>query len=177
MYACNGILFNHESPLRGETFVTRKITRAVAAISQGTQAQLYLGNLDAKRDWGHARDYARGMWMMLQQPEPDDFVLATGESHTVREFVERAFQCVDRKIVWRGHGIDEAGVDAKSGEVLVRIDPRYFRPTEVDTLCGDASKARQRLGWRPETAFTDLVREMMEEDLRIVRSAKSFRHE
>src|ERR1041385_423641 len=133
-HASNGILFNHEGPRRGETFVTRKITRAVAAIAQGHQQRLYLGNLDAKRDWGHAKDYARGMWLMLQQPEPDDFVLATGESHSVREFVERAFTHIGRSVVWRGRGVDETGIDAKTGEVLVKIDPRYFRPTEVEAL-------------------------------------------
>src|SRR5262245_16521368 len=146
-HASNGILFNHEGPRRGETFVTRKITRAVAAIAHDVQAKLYLGNLDATRDWGHAKDYARGMWMMMQQSEPDDFVLATGETHSVREFVEHAFAYVGRKIVWRGKGIKETGVDAKTGAVLVKIDPRYFRPTEVDALCGDASKARKKLGW------------------------------
>ena len=177
-HASNGILFNHEGPRRGETFVTRKITRAVAAISQGKQGHLYLGNLDAKRDWGHAKDYARGMWLMLQQPEPDDYVLATGESHSVREFVERAFAHVDRSIEWRGRGVDETGVDTKTGKVLVKIDPRYFRPTEVESLRGDASKAHQRLGWRPTVAFGDLVREMVEEDLRAtVASTNSFRHE
>jgi GDPmannose 4,6-dehydratase len=177
-HASNGILFNHEGPRRGETFVTRKITRAVAAISQGKQNHLYLGNLDAKRDWGHAKDYARGMWLMLQQPEPDDYVLATGESHSVREFVERAFAHVDRAIEWRGRGVDEVGVDTKTGKALVKIDPRYFRPTEVESLRGDASKAHQRLGWRPAVAFADLVREMVEEDLRAtVASTNSFRHE
>jgi GDPmannose 4,6-dehydratase len=177
-HASNGILFNHEGPRRGETFVTRKITRAVAAISQGKQGHLYLGNLDAKRDWGHAKDYARGMWLMLQQPEPDDYVLATGESHSVREFVERAFAHVDYTIEWRGRGVDETGVDTKTGKVLVKIDPRYFRPTEVESLRGDASKAHQRLGWRPTVAFGELVREMVEEDLRAtVASTNSFRHE
>jgi GDPmannose 4,6-dehydratase len=170
-------LFNHEGPRRGETFVTRKITRAVAAIAKGKQAQLYLGNLDATRDWGHAKDYARGMWMILQQPEPDDYVLATGASHSVREFVERAFAHVGRVIEWRGHGVDEVGIDAKTGKVLVKIDPRYFRPTEVESLCGDASKAHQRLGWRPSITFEELVREMMEEDLAAVENTKSFRHE
>ena len=176
-HASNGILFNHEGPRRGETFVTRKITRAVAAIAKGKQTQLYLGNLDARRDWGHAKDYARGMWMILQQPEPDDYVLATGESHTVREFVERAFAHVERTVEWRGRGVDEVGVDAKTGKLLVKIDPRYFRPTEVDSLCGDASKAHQRLGWRPTITFAELVREMVEEDLRAVEDTRSFRHE
>jgi GDPmannose 4,6-dehydratase len=176
-HASNGILFNHEGPRRGETFVTRKITRAVAAIAKGKQTQLYLGNLDAKRDWGHAKDYARGMWMMLQQPEPDDYVLATGESHTVREFVERAFAHVDCRIEWRGKGVDEAGIDARTGRVLVKIDPRYFRPTEVEALCGDASKAHRRLGWRPTVSFAELVREMVEEDLDGVENGRSFGHE
>ena len=176
-HASNGILFNHEGPRRGETFVTRKITRAVAAIAKGKQSHLYLGNLDAKRDWGHARDYARGMWLMMQQPEPDDFVLATGESHSVREFVERAFAHVGYTIAWKGKGRDEVGVDERTGAVLVKIDPRYFRPTEVDALCGDASKAHQRLGWRPETAFDDLIREMVDADMRTAADGRSFRHD
>ncbi len=165
LHASNGILFNHESPLRGETFVTRKITRAVAAIQAGQQDYLYLGNLDALRDWGHARDYVRGMWLMLQQEKPDDYVLATGESHTVREFAERAFAVVGRKLIWRGKGAEETGSDAASGTVLVRIDPRYLRPTEVDRLMGDAMKARARLGWRPEIGFDALVSEMVQADL------------
>jgi GDPmannose 4,6-dehydratase len=168
IHASNGILFNHESPLRGETFVTRKITRAVARIHQGHQRALYLGNLDSKRDWGHARDYVSGMWMMLQQGEPDDYVLATGEAHSVREFVELAFKYVDIQIEWSGYGVDEVGRDAKSGRKLVIIDPRYFRPTEVDFLLGDASKARHRLGWKHTVSFPDLVREMVEADLRAV---------
>ena len=176
-HASNGILFNHEGPRRGETFVTRKITRAVAAIAKGKQSHLYLGNLDATRDWGHAKDYARGMWMILQQPEPDDYVLATGESHSVREFVERAFAHVNRKIEWRGRGVDEVGLDAETGKILVKIDPRYFRPTEVESLCGDASKANQRLGWRPTITFAELVREMVEQDLAAVENTNSFRHE
>ena len=176
-HASNGILFNHEGPRRGETFVTRKITRAVAGIAQGRQMRLYLGNLDATRDWGHARDYARGMWLMVQQPEPDDFVLATGESHSVREFVERAFAHIGRSIVWRGKGIDEEGIDSRSGQILVKIDPRYFRPTEVDSLVGDARKAHQRLGWKPEIAFDDLVREMVDADLQRSENDRSFRHE
>jgi GDPmannose 4,6-dehydratase len=166
--ASNGILFNHESPLRGETFVTRKITRAVAAIELGLQERLYIGNLDARRDWGHARDYVEGMWLMLQQDEPDDYVLATGEAHSVREFVERAFACTGREILWRGRGVDEVGLDAGSGKELVRIDPRYLRPTEVDLLQGDPSKAHARLGWRHRTTFADLVREMVEADLALV---------
>ncbi|MGH7341902.1 MAG: GDP-mannose 4,6-dehydratase [Candidatus Rokuibacteriota bacterium] len=164
-YACNGILFNHEGPTRGETFVTRKITRALAAIKLGRQQRLYIGNLDAKRDWGHARDYVEGMWLMLQQPKADDYVLATGEAHSVREFVELAFGHVGRKIEWRGKGADEKGRDAKTGEVLVEVDRRYFRPTEVDLLLGDPAKARERLGWRHKTTFAELVREMVEADL------------
>ncbi|MFP4360186.1 MAG: GDP-mannose 4,6-dehydratase [Alphaproteobacteria bacterium] len=165
LHASNGILFNHESPLRGETFVTRKITRAVAAIERGLQDRLYLGNLDARRDWGHARDYVRGMWLMLQEPEPDDYVLATGETHSVRRFVELAFAEVDREIVWRGRGVDEVGLDRRTGAVLIEIDPRYFRPTEVDLLVGDATKARRRLGWHHEVTLEALVREMVAADL------------
>jgi GDPmannose 4,6-dehydratase len=168
MHASNGILFNHEGPTRGETFVTRKITRAVAAIELGLQDKLYLGNLDAVRDWGHARDYAEGMWMIVQQDEPDDYVLATGEKHTVREFVEKAFACVQRQIEWHGSGIAEKGVDARSDKVLVVVDPRYFRPTEVDLLLGDPSKARTRLGWRHKTSFDQMITEMVESDLVIV---------
>jgi len=165
MHASNGILFNHEGPTRGETFVTRKITRGVAAIELGLQSRLYLGNLDAERDWGHARDYVEGMWMILQQDEPDDYVLATGEKHSVREFVERAFDHIGRRIAWRGAGTAETGIDTKTGQVLVEVDPRYFRPTEVDALIGDASKAHQKLGWRHKTSFADLVKEMVESDL------------
>jgi GDPmannose 4,6-dehydratase len=174
-HASNGILFNHEGPRRGETFVTRKITRAVAAIAQGRETRLYLGNLDATRDWGHARDYARGMWLMLQQPEPDDFVLATGQSHSVREFVEHAFAHIGRRILWRGTGVDETGTDAKTGEVLVKIDPRYFRPTEVESLLGDPGKAHRVLGWRAEVLFADLVREMVDADLQRIEKNASFR--
>jgi len=168
MHASNGILFNHEGPLRGETFVTRKITRAVAAIERGLQERLHLGNLNARRDWGHARDFVEGMWLMLQQPEPDDYVLATGEAHSVREFVEAAFACVGRTIEWQGKGANEVGIDAKTGKDLVRIDPRYFRPTEVDELLGDASKARAKLGWMHKTAFAELVAEMVEGDLEAI---------
>ncbi len=164
-HASNGILFNHESPLRGETFVTRKVTRGVSAIALGHPRTLYLGNLDAKRDWGHARDYVEGMWMMLQQPAPDDFVLATGECHSVREFVEKAFACIGRGIEWRGKGLDEIGIDARTGALLIKIDPRYFRRTEVDLLLGDATKARTVLGWRHKVGFDDLVREMVEAEL------------
>jgi GDPmannose 4,6-dehydratase len=179
IHASNGILFNHEGPTRGETFVTRKITRAVAAIELGLQSKLYLGNLDAERDWGHARDYVEGMWMILQQDKPDDYVLATGEKHSVREFVERAFDHVGRRIAWRGVGVKETGIDTKSGQVLVEIDPRYFRPTEVDQLLGDPSKARQRLGWHHKTCFADLVNEMVDSDLEEVRleKARLGRHE
>jgi GDPmannose 4,6-dehydratase len=167
-HASNGILFNHEGPTRGETFVTRKITRAVAAIELSLQECLYLGNLDARRDWGHARDYVEGMWMTLQQDQPDDYVLATGESHSVREFVELAFNEVGRSIHWRGTGVEEQGVCARTGQTLVSIDPRYFRPTEVDHLQGDPSKARQRLGWRHKTTFAELVKEMVAADLKAV---------
>jgi GDPmannose 4,6-dehydratase len=164
-HASNGILFNHESPIRGETFVSRKITRAVAAIELGLQDRLYLGNLDAKRDWGHARDYVEGMWLMLQQDEPDDYVFATGETHSVREFVELAFAEIGRTIEWRGDGAEEKGVDAKTGQPLVEIDARYFRPTEVDALRGDPTKAREKLGWGHRIGFLDLVKEMVESDL------------
>ena len=165
MHASNGILFNHEGPTRGETFVTRKITRAVAAISLGLQKTLYLGNLDARRDWGHARDYVEGMWRILQQDMPGDYVLATGESHSVREFVELAFRRVNRAIEWRDRGIDEIGIDVATGDTLVQIDPRYFRPTEVDLLLGDPSKARSVLGWHHQTSFPELVAEMVDHDL------------
>ncbi|WP_375202103.1 GDP-mannose 4,6-dehydratase [Hyphococcus sp.] len=165
MHASNGILFNHESPVRGETFVTRKITRAVARIARGVQNELFLGNLDAKRDWGHARDYVEGMWRIVQQDQPDDFVLGTGETHSVREFVERAFNHIGVAIEWRGKGVKEEGFDAKTGAVLVRVDPVYFRPTEVDLLLSDPSKAKQVLGWTYTTSFKDLVQEMVEADL------------
>src|SRR6202043_3403890 len=169
MYTSNGILFNHESPIRGETFVTRKITRSVARIEAGLEDTLYLGNLEAKRDWGHARDYVEGMHMILQADAPDDFVLATGETRSVREFVELALAEVGRSIEWRGKGIEETGVDRKSGKTLVRVDPVYFRPTEVDELVGDASKAREKLGWKPKTSFAQLVKEMVDGDLAIAR--------
>ena len=165
MHASNGILFNHESPLRGETFVTRKITRAVAAISQGFQDKLYLGNLDAKRDWGHAREYVRGMWLMMQQDEPDDYVLATGETTMVRDFVTHAFKQVGIDIAWSGHGVDEKGTDTATGKVLVEVDPRYFRPTEVELLLGDPTKAKEKLGWVHETKWEALCAEMVTADM------------
>jgi GDPmannose 4,6-dehydratase len=165
LHASNGILFNHESPIRGETFVTRKITRAVAAIECGLQQKLFLGNLDAMRDWGHARDFVEGMWMILQQEKPDDYVLATGETHSVREFVEKAFAHVGRTLVWRGSGVDEKGFDKSTSRVLVEVDPSYFRPTEVDALLGDPSKARAKLGWKHKTSFDALVKEMVEADM------------
>jgi GDPmannose 4,6-dehydratase len=168
MHASNGILFNHEGPTRGETFVTRKITRAVAAIHLGLQQTLFIGNLDARRDWGHARDYVEGMWLILQQDQPDDYVLATGESHSVREFIVQAFGRVGKTIEWQGNGVEENGVDAKTGQVLVEVDPRYFRPTEVDSLVGDPAKARQKLGWHHKTSFSELVSEMVESDLRLL---------
>ncbi len=168
IFACNGILFNHESPVRGETFVTRKITRAVAAIKLGLQDKLYIGNLEAKRDWGHAKDYVEGMWMMLQKDKADDYVLATGESHTVREFIEAAFSQINEIIVWKGTGVDEVGYSKKSKEILIEIDKRYFRPTEVNFLMGDSSKAHIELGWKAKTKFTDLVEEMVNEDLKTV---------
>jgi len=164
LFACNGILFNHESPLRGETFVTRKITRALARIKLGLQDCLYLGNLDARRDWGHARDYVEAQWLMLQQSEPEDFVIATGEQHSVLEFVNAAAAEVGLTIRWEGKGIDKKGY-SEDGRCLVRVDPRYFRPTEVDALLGDASKARRKLGWAPRVTFRELVAEMMREDL------------
>jgi len=172
IHASNGILFNHESPIRGETFVTRKVTRAVAAIYHGRQSKVFVGNLDATRDWGHARDYVEGMWLMLQQPQPDDYVFATGEAHSVREFIEEAFSVIGRTIVWRGKGLDEVGVDKKSGDVLVEVDPQYFRPTEVDALVGDASKARAKLGWRHRVGFKDLIVEMVQSDLKELAGTK-----
>lgn len=167
MYACNGILFNHESPIRGETFVTRKITRALARIKLGIQKELYLGNLDAKRDWGFAGDYVEAMWLMLQQETPDDYVVATGETHTVRKFVELACKNLGIPIKWDGIGINEVGINAKTGEVIVRVDPRYFRPTEVDILLGDPTKAKTKLGWSPKVSFEQLVDRMIMEDLNI----------
>jgi GDPmannose 4,6-dehydratase len=175
LYACNGILFNHESPLRGETFVTRKITRGLARIKLGLQDCLYLGNLNARRDWGHARDFVEAQWLMLQQPQPEDFVIATGEQHSVREFVEATGKELGFRIVWRGHGVEEHGIDADTQKAIVRIDPRYFRPAEVETLLGDASNARQKLGWSPRTSFAELVREMAEADLRLAQNTpKTF---
>ncbi len=165
LHASNGILFNHESPLRGETFVTRKVTRAAAAIKLGLQDKLYVGNLGARRDWGHAREYVRGMWLMLQQDKPDDYVLATGETTSVRDFVRWSFEAVGIDIEWRGEGSDEKGIDRDTGRCLVEVDPRYFRPTEVELLIGDPSKARERLGWSHETSIRDLVREMVAADL------------
>lgn len=183
IHASNGILFNHESPIRGETFVTRKITRAAAAIHLGLQERLYLGNLDAKRDWGHAREYVRGMWLMLQQEQPDDYVLATGETHTVRSFVEKSFAKVGIRLDWRGEGVDEKGYDASSGRCLIEIDPRYFRPTEVDLLIGNPAKAAANLGWSHETNLDQLVAEMVREDLKVMARnvplpgvTKSFAH-
>jgi GDPmannose 4,6-dehydratase len=166
MFACNGILFNHESPVRGETFVTRKITRAVARIKLGLQDKLYLGNLDSKRDWGYAGDFVKAMWLILQQDEPDDFVIATGEAHSVREFVENAFQEVGMPVTWEGSGVQEIGKDSGTGKTLVQIDPGYFRPTEVDYLLGDPSKARSKLGWEPTVSFDELVKMMVREDLK-----------
>jgi GDPmannose 4,6-dehydratase len=165
MYACNGILFNHESPLRGETFVTRKITRAIARIKLGLQQKLYLGNMDSLRDWGHAKDYVEMQWLMLQQEQPEDYVIATGQQHSVREFVEAACAKVDIQITWKGRGEDEKGYDQK-GNCLVEVDPRYHRPTEVETLLGDPSKAQEKMGWKPRISFPELVAEMMQEDLK-----------
>jgi len=175
MFACNGILFNHESPRRGETFVTRKITRAATRMKLGLQERLYLGNLDAKRDWGFAGDYVEAMWMMMQQDTPDDFVIATGETHTVRSFAEKVFELLEMPIRWEGEGVDEKGVDARTGRVLIEIDPRYFRPAEVDLLLGDSSKARRVLGWKPKVDLDGLVRMMVESDLRLAEREKRAR--
>lgn len=164
LFACSGILFNHESPLRGETFVSRKITRGLARVAEGLQTCVYLGNLDARRDWGHARDYVEAQWRMLQQAAPRDYVIASGVQHSVRDFAERAGAVLGMRIEWRGQGGEECGVDRKSGRTVVRIDPRYFRPTEVDSLLGDASRARSELGWQPTVSFEELVREMVEAD-------------
>ncbi len=169
LYACNGILFNHESPIRGETFVTRKITRGLARISEGLQSCIHLGNLDSLRDWGHARDHVEAQWLMLQQAEPDDFVIATGEQHSVREFVSKAGARLGMDIEWTGEGVDEVGTDAADGRVVVKIDPRYFRPTEVDSLLGDPTKAREKLGWSPKVSFEALVKEMVDSDLELAK--------
>ncbi|HVH82786.1 MAG TPA: GDP-mannose 4,6-dehydratase, partial [Steroidobacteraceae bacterium] len=165
LYACSGILFNHESPLRGETFVSRKITRGLARVSVGLQGCVHLGNLEARRDWGHARDYVEAQWLMLQQQHPVDYVIATGRQHSVRELVEKSAALLDMRLEWRGRGAEEVGVNRKTGQAIVRIDPRYFRPAEVDALLGDASKARGELGWAPRVTFDELVREMVESDL------------
>lgn len=175
IFACNGILFNHESPRRGETFVTRKITRAAAAIHLGMQDKLYLGNLDAKRDWGHAKDYVEGMWRILQQDKPQDYVLSMNETHTVREFVELAFAELGYDIEWQGTGVDEKGIDKKSGRVLVEVDPRYFRPAEVELLWGDSTKARTELGWEPKYSFMDLVKEMVQSDLEELKNGGGYK--
>ncbi len=166
LFSCNGILFNHESPIRGETFVTRKITRAAARIKLGLQDLLYLGNIDSRRDWGYAADFVRGMWLMLQEETPDDFVLATGQTRSVREFVEKVFMEIGVKIVWKGSGVDEVGKDAATGKELIRIDPRYFRPAEVDLLLGDFTKAREKLGWEPTVTFDQMVTMMIQEDIK-----------
>ncbi|QTL97719.1 GDP-mannose 4,6-dehydratase [Iocasia frigidifontis] len=168
MYAVNGILFNHESPRRGKHFVTRKISRAAARIAKGQQKKLYLGNLNAKRDWGYARDYVEMMWMMLQQEKPEDYIVASGETHTVREFAELAFKYVGIDLEWSGKGIEEKGIDKQTGEIIIQVDPRYFRPTEVDILIGDSSKAKEKLGWEPKLTFNELVKIMVESDLRII---------
>jgi GDPmannose 4,6-dehydratase len=184
LFACSGILFNHESPIRGETFVTRKITRGLARIAEGLEECLYLGNMDSLRDWGHARDYVKAQWLMLQQEVAEDFVIATGEQHSVREFVGKAGAELGFDLDWRGKGVDEQGIDRRTGRVIVKVDPRYFRPTEVDTLLGDPSKARAKLGWRAETSFAELVREMTAADLEIAKrdalvareGFKTYRH-
>ena len=172
IYACNGILFNHESPMRGETFVTRKITRALVRIKLGLQDCVYLGNIDAKRDWGHAKDYVEMQWLMLQQDKPEDFTISTGEQHSVRDFIEIAAKEVDIEIKWKGEGIDEVGIDTKTDNIIVRIDKRYFRPTEVETLLGDSSKAKDQLNWQPKISFQELVSEMMSADLQEAKKDK-----
>ncbi|MEK7609625.1 MAG: GDP-mannose 4,6-dehydratase [Patescibacteria group bacterium] len=174
LFAVNGILFNHESPRRGKTFVTKKITRGLARIKLGLDEKLYLGNLDAKRDWGHAKDYVYGMWLMLQQDKPDDYILATGENHSVREFVEEVAKYFDIDLMWRGKGVKEKGIDKKTGKIIIEIDPIYFRPAEVDLLIGDASKARKKLGWKPKIRFKELVRLMCEHDLKEEKYAKQI---
>jgi len=174
LFACNGILFNHESPRRGPTFVTRKITRAVARIQVGKQKELFLGNLNSMRDWGHAKDYVRGMWMMLQQEKPEDFVIGTGETHSVKEFVEKSFAVIGITIVWEGSGLDEVGKNKANGDVIVKVDPRYFRPTEVEFLLGDPAKAKAKLGWVPEISFSDLVKEMVEKDIEYLAKGKEY---
>jgi len=176
IFACNGVIFNHESPRRGETFVTRKITRAAARISLALQDKLFLGNLDAKRDWGHSRDCVEAMWLMLQQPEPDDYVIATGEQHSVREFCERVFKEVGIDLEWQGERIHEKGIDKKTGKVLIEIDPRYFRPTEVESLVGDPTKAKEKLGWRPKTSFEELGKEMVKSDLEEAKREIHLKH-
>ncbi len=172
MFACNGILFNHESPRRGQTFVTRKITMGLSRIKLGMQDKLYLGNIDSKRDWGYAPEYVESMWMMLQQEKPDDYVIATGETHTVREFIEESCKVLDMDLEWKGKGVDEKGIDRKTGKTIIEIDQRYFRPTEVDILLGDASKAEKILGWKPKTKFKDLVKIMIDADLDILKNNK-----
>ncbi len=174
MFAANGILFNHESPIRGETFVTRKITRAAARIRHGLEHKLFLGNLDARRDWGHARDYVEGMYLMMQQPAPDDYVLATGETHSVRSFCEKAFACAGFTLVWEGEGVEERALDRDTGAVLIQIDPRYFRPTEVDLLLGDSTRARERLGWAPRHTLDQMIEEMVAADLRDARDEQTL---
>lgn len=174
LFACNGILFNHESPRRGETFVTRKITRGLSRMKHGLEQQLYFGNLDAKRDWGYAKDYVEGMWRMLQQEKPDDFVLATGETHTVREFIEESCRLLDIDLEWQGAGIDEKGIDKRTGKAIIEIDPKYFRPAEVDLLIGDCSKANEKLGWEPKTKFKELVKIMVEADMEEARKNISY---
>jgi len=177
LYACSGILFNHESPLRGETFVTRKITRGLTRIREGLDSTLYLGNLNSLRDWGHARDYVRAQWLMLQQAAPEDFVIASGIQHSVREFVTRAAAYLDMQLDWKGEGLDEQGIDTKTGRVIVKVDPRYFRPTEVESLLGDATRARAKLGWKPEISFDTLVKDMVDTDLEIARRDAVIRRE